>query len=59
MPVTELTDILLPPGLHVPPGTVSISVVEEPTQTGREPLMSEGSAFTVTIFAIAQPVYNV
>ena len=43
--------------LHVPPGTVLVSVMEEPTQTVLLPDMGAGVALTVTDFVLLHPFF--
>ena len=41
--------------LHVPPATVSLNGVAEPTQTFTVPVIGPGAGFTVTVAVDAQP----
>jgi hypothetical protein len=45
--------------LHVPPAVASVNVVEEPAHTVLLPDIVGGTAFTVTIAMLLQPVGNV
>ena len=45
--------------VHVPPGVISLSVMESPTHKGTEPVIGAGNGFTVTSWVIWQPVASV
>ena len=44
---------------HVPPVVVLVSVQDAPSHTSELPLMGAGSAFTVTLSVLKQPVAKV
>src|SRR6185312_17058211 len=50
---------LLQEVLHVPPETVLVSDVVEPTHTASGPPMAEGPATTVTVLVVVQKVAGV
>ena len=61
-PVTELIPAIVALlVLHVPgpPGEALLSVMVEPTHTTGVPSIGSGSGFTVTLFALVQPVASV
>jgi hypothetical protein len=41
---------LVVPLVHVPPGEMSVSVVDVPAQIEARPVIAPGSGFTVTVF---------
>lgn len=51
-PTVPLAKLLL---LHVPVGSVSVSVMLDPTHTAGEPLIVGGKGFTVTVTAAEAP----
>jgi hypothetical protein len=58
-PVPAVTVTLPLLALHAPPAGVLVSVVQLPTQRLVAPVITPGSAFTVTVVLRAQPVGNV
>jgi hypothetical protein len=42
--------------LHVPPDGVGLNVIELPVHTDVDPVIADGSAFTVTAAVTVQPV---
>ena len=55
--LTVATPVLLL--LHVPPGTGSLSVMDDPAHTWSGPVMALGEEFTVTVTEREQPVPEV
>ena len=60
-PVEAMVATPVAPLLHVPPGVGSVRVMFEPGQTWPmvTKAISEGSAFTVSVVVVRQPVGNV
>jgi hypothetical protein len=54
---TEATKLLLL--LHSPPAVVSVSRMEDPTQTFTGPKIADGVAFMVSVAALKQPVGSI
>jgi hypothetical protein len=55
-PTVPLATVLL---VQVPPDAVSVNAIVAPTHTPAAPEITDGIEFTVTVFAIAQPVGSV
>jgi hypothetical protein len=58
-PVTGFTEALPLLLLHRPPGVALLKVVVEPTHTLVPPVITAGSAFTVTVEIVLHPVESV
>ena len=55
-PTVAIDGLLL---LHVPPVETLLSVIDDPTQTGIEPVMDDGNRLTVTVVVVKQPTPRV